>query len=563
MHKKVEYSRIITAGGFYTSMKLITEVAAQAGIDEQHLELYGKYKSKLSPTLWEEMKNKPDGKLVLVTAVNPTPAGEGKTLTTIGLAQAMNAAGVKTVAALREPSLGPCLGMKGGATGGGKSQIVPADEINLHFTGDIHAVTSAHNLLSAMIDNHIFQGNELGLDPQRIVWKRVMDMNDRSLRSIVTGLGDGNGAVRESGFQITTASEIMAVLCLCDSLIDLKKRLNRILIGYDQEGQPVTAERIGAVEAMTALLKEAVKPNLVQTLEGTPVIVHGGPFANIAHGCSSVIGTRYALKLGDVVVTEAGFGADLGAEKFMDIKCQQAGLTPSAAVLVVTVKSLKYNGGVPKGELLTENRTALRAGLVNLERHVENLGKFGVPVLVAINHFEGDSEGEINDVLEACRNLNVPAAISKVWAEGSAGGQELASELNKLLNNSGTSHFAPLYEKDLDISSKINKIVREIYRGAEVNFSPAAKRSLAVIERLGLNDLQVCLAKTPYSFSDQPRLLGAPEGFTIGVRDITLSLGAGFAVVITGNIVTMPGLPAKPAAEGLWMDEDGEIHGLV
>lgn len=563
MHKKVEYSRIITAGGFYTSMKLITEVAAQAGIDEQHLELYGKYKSKLSPSLWEEMKNKPDGKLVLVTAVNPTPAGEGKTLTTIGLAQAMNAAGVKTVAALREPSLGPCLGMKGGATGGGKSQIVPADEINLHFTGDIHAVTSAHNLLSAMIDNHILQGNELGLDPQRIVWKRVMDMNDRSLRSIVTGLGDGNGAVRESGFQITTASEIMAVLCLCDSLIDLKKRLNRILIGYDQEGQPVTAERIGAVEAMTALLKEAVKPNLVQTLEGTPVIVHGGPFANIAHGCSSVIGTRYALKLGDVVVTEAGFGADLGAEKFMDIKCQQAGLTPSAAVLVVTVKSLKYNGGVPKGELLTENRTALRAGLVNLERHVENLGKFGVPVLVAINHFEGDSEGEINDVLEACRNLNVPAAISKVWAEGSAGGQELASELNKLLNNSGTSHFAPLYEKDLDISSKINKIVREIYRGAEVNFSPAAKRSLAVIERLGLNDLQVCLAKTPYSFSDQPRLLGAPEGFTIGVRDITLSLGAGFAVVITGNIVTMPGLPAKPAAEGLWMDEDGEIHGLV
>ncbi|MEK3867547.1 formate--tetrahydrofolate ligase [Paenibacillus sp. FSL H7-0716] len=544
-------------------MKLITEVAAQAGIDEQHLELYGKYKSKLSPSLWEDMKNKPDGKLVLVTAVNPTPAGEGKTLTTIGLAQAMNAAGVKTVAALREPSLGPCLGMKGGATGGGKSQIVPADEINLHFTGDIHAVTSAHNLLSAMIDNHIFQGNELGLDPQRIVWKRVMDMNDRSLRSIVTGLGDGNGAVRESGFQITTASEIMAVLCLCDNLIDLKKRLNRILIGYDQEGQPVTAEQIGAVEAMTALLKEAVKPNLVQTLEGTPVIVHGGPFANIAHGCSSVIGTRYALKLGEVVVTEAGFGADLGAEKFMDIKCQQAGLTPSAAVLVVTVKSLKYNGGVPKGELLTENRTALRAGLVNLERHVENLGKFGVPVLVAINHFEGDSEGEINDVLEACRNLNVPAAISKVWAEGSAGGQELASELNKLLDNSGTSQFAPLYEKDLNISSKINKIVREIYRGAEVNFSPAAKRSLAVIERLGLNDLQVCLAKTPYSFSDQPRLLGAPEGFTIGVRDITLSLGAGFAVVITGNIVTMPGLPAKPAAEGLWMDEDGEIHGLV
>lgn len=544
-------------------MKLITEVAAQAGIDEEHLELYGKYKSKLSPSLWEDMKNKPDGKLVLVTAVNPTPAGEGKTLTTIGLAQALNAAGVKTVAALREPSLGPCLGMKGGATGGGKSQIIPADEINLHFTGDIHAVTSAHNLLSAMIDNHIFQGNELGLDPQRIVWKRVMDMNDRSLRNVVTGLGDGNGAVRESGFQITTASEIMAVLCLCDDLSDLKKRLNRILIGYNHEGQPVTAEQIGAVEAMTALLKEAVKPNLVQTLEGTPVIVHGGPFANIAHGCSSVIGTRYALKLGDVVVTEAGFGADLGAEKFMDIKCRQAGLTPSAAVLVVTVKSLKYNGGVPKNELQTENRTALRSGLSNLERHVENLGKFGVPVLVAINHFEGDSPEEITDVVEACRRLNVPAAISKVWAEGSAGGRELASELKKLLDQSGTERFAPLYENELDISSKITKIVREIYRGADVNFSPAAKRSLAVIERLGLNNLQVCMAKTPYSFSDQPRLLGAPEGFTVGIRDITLSLGAGFAVVITGNIVTMPGLPAKPAAEALWMDEDGVIHGLV
>lgn len=544
-------------------MKLITEVAAQAGIDEQHLELYGKYKSKLAPSFWEEMKHKPDGKLVLVTAVNPTPAGEGKTLTTIGLAQAMNAVGVKTVAALREPSLGPCLGMKGGATGGGKSQIVPADEINLHFTGDIHAVTAAHNLLSAMIDNHIFHGNKLRLDPQRMVWKRVMDMNDRSLRNIVTGLGDGNGAVRESGFQITTASEIMAVLCLCDNLADLKQRLNRILIGYDQEGQPVTAAQIGAVEAMTALLKEAIKPNLVQTLEGTPVIVHGGPFANIAHGCSSVIGTRYALKLGDVVVTEAGFGADLGAEKFMDIKCRQAGLAPSAAVLVVTAKSLKYNGGVRKDELQVENRTALRAGLSNLNRHVENLSKFGVPVLVAINHFEGDSKDEINDILEACRQLNVPAAVSKVWAEGSAGGQELALELKKLLDSSDASDYAPLYENDLDISSKINKIVREIYRGAEVSFSPAAKRSLADIERLGLNDLQVCMAKTPYSFSDQPRLLGAPEGFTIGVRDITLSLGAGFAVVITGNIVTMPGLPAKPAAEGLWMNEDGEINGLV
>ncbi|AIQ20984.1 formate--tetrahydrofolate ligase [Paenibacillus sp. FSL H7-0357] len=543
-------------------MRLITEVASAAGISEEHLELYGKYKSKLAPTLWDELKHKPDGKLVLVTAVNPTPAGEGKTLTTIGLSQALNAAGVKTVAALREPSLGPCLGMKGGATGGGKAQIVPADEINLHFTGDIHAVTSAHNLLSAMIDNHIFQGNVLGLDPQRIVWKRVMDMNDRSLRSIVTGLGDGNGTVRESGFQITTASEIMAVLCLCDNLADLKLRLGRMLVGYDQLGQPVTAKDLGAVEAMTALLKEAVKPNLVQTLEGTPVIVHGGPFANIAHGCSSVIGTRYALKLGDVVVTEAGFGADLGAEKFMDIKCRQAGLAPSAAVLVVTVKSLKYNGGVRKEELYAGNRAALLSGLSNMERHIENLGKFGVPVLVALNHFEGDAPSEIEEVLNACSRLGVPAAVSKVWAEGSAGGLELAAELKKLLDREDAGSYTPLYEENLDIPSKINKIVTEIYRGAEVVFSPAAKRSLAIIERLGLQQLQVCMAKTPYSFSDQPRLLGAPEGFTMGVRDITLSLGAGFAVVITGNIVTMPGLPAKPAAEGISVDEDGVIHGL-
>ncbi|KGE20323.1 formate--tetrahydrofolate ligase [Paenibacillus wynnii] len=544
-------------------MKLITEVASEAGIDERHLELYGKYKSKLSPSLWEDIKAKPDGKLVLVTAINPTPAGEGKTLTTIGLAQALNAAGVRTVAALREPSLGPCLGMKGGATGGGKSQIVPADDINLHFTGDIHAVTSAHNLLSAMIDNHIFQGNELDLNPQRIVWKRVMDMNDRSLRSIVTGLGDGNGPVRESGFQITTASEIMAVLCLCSDLSDLKKRLGRMLIGYDQQGQPVTAKALGAVEAMTALLKEAVKPNLVQTLEGTPVIVHGGPFANIAHGCSSIIGTRYALKLGEVVVTEAGFGADLGAEKFMDIKCRQAGLAPSAAVLVVTVKSLKYNGGVPKEELYNGNRVALLSGLSNMERHIENLGKFGVPVLVAINHFEGDSSSEINEVVVACRRLNVPTAVSKVWAEGGAGGLELAEELIKLLNREDQPKFAPLYEASLDIPAKISKIVREIYHGADVAFSPAAKRSLAVIDRLGLHHLQVCMAKTPYSFSDQPRLLGAPEGFTMGVRDITLSLGAGFAVVITGNIVTMPGLPARPAAEQLRIDDEGQLQGLV
>ncbi|MNB76246.1 Formate--tetrahydrofolate ligase [compost metagenome] len=544
-------------------MRLITEIAAETGIGEEHLELYGKYKAKLAPSLWQELKDRPNGKLVLVTAVNPTPAGEGKTLTTIGLAQAMNKAGVKTVAALREPSLGPCLGMKGGATGSGKAQIVPADDINLHFTGDIHAVTSAHNLLSAMIDNHIFQGNELNLDPQRIVWKRVLDMNDRSLRNIVTGLGDGNGVVRESGFQITTASEIMAVLCLCSDLSDLKARLGRMLVGYDREGKPVTADRLNAVEAMSALLKEAVKPNLVQTLEGTPVIVHGGPFANIAHGCSSVIGTRYALKLGEVVVTEAGFGADLGAEKFMDIKCRQAGLAPSAAVLVVTVKALKYNGGIPKGELYAPNRAALLAGLANMERHIENLRKFGVPVLVALNHFEGDSESEVQAIIDACRRLGVSAAISKAWAEGGAGGLELAEELKKLLDRESAAEFAPLYEDQLDIPSKIGKIVKEIYRGAEVAFSPAAKRSLALIERLGLGELQVCMAKTPYSFSDQPRLLGAPEGFTVQVRDITLSLGAGFAVVITGSIVTMPGLPVKPAAEELRIDEDGVLTGLA
>lgn len=545
-------------------MKKITEVAAKAGIDGKHLELYGNYKSKLSPSLWEEeLRHKPDGRLVLVTAVNPTPAGEGKTLTTIGLTQALNAAGVQAVAALREPSLGPCLGMKGGATGGGKAQIVPADDINLHFTGDIHAVTSAHNLLSAMIDNHLFQGNALDIDPQRIVWKRVLDMNDRSLRSIVTGLGDGNGTVRESGFQITTASEIMAVLCLCEDLDDLKARIGRILIGYTHSGEPVTASQLNVVEAMAVLLKDAVKPNLVQTLEGTPVIVHGGPFANIAHGCSSVLGTRYALKLGDIAVTEAGFGADLGAEKFMDIKCRQAGLAPDAAVLVVTVKAMKYNGGVSKDELYLPNRAALRVGLSNLERHIENLGKFGIPVLVAVNHFEGDSASEINDIMEVCRRLGVPAAVSKVWAEGGQGGLELAEELLKLLNGTERPAFAPLYDDGLDLPAKIGKIVSEIYRGAGVAFSPAAKRTLAYIEKRGLHGLQVCMAKTPYSFSDQPRLLGAPEGFTLQVRDITLSLGAGFAVIITGSMVTMPGLPAHPAAEKLNVDQDGIIHGLV
>jgi len=543
-------------------MRPIIEVAKDIGIADAHLELYGKYKSKINPSLWEEVKNRPNGQLVLVTAMNPTPAGEGKTLTTIGLAQALNAIGQPTIAALREPSLGPCFGMKGGATGSGRAQIVPADDINLHFTGDIHAVTSAHNLLSAMIDNHVFHGNALRLDSKRIVWKRAMDMNDRSLRQMVTGLGDGNGNVREAGFLITTASEIMAVLCLSENLSDLRNRLGRMVIGYNEAGDAVTAVQLGAVEAMVILLKEAMKPNLVQTLEGTPVMVHGGPFANIAHGCSSVVGTRLSLKLAKIVVTEAGFGADLGAEKFFDIKCHQAGLTPAAAVLVVTVKALKYNGGVPKQELDYPNIDALHQGLCNMERHIENIRKFGVPVLVAINHFEGDVSEEIMTVQQRCQQLGVRVEISKVWAEGSAGAIEFAETLVELLH-SETSNFTTLYTDELDIKSKIEKVVTDIYRGVGVSFSPSAVRGLAEINRLGYGSLPVCMAKTPYSFSDQPRLLGAPEGFTMHVRDVSLSAGAGFVVVHTGNIVTMPGLPKSPAAEHMAMDEDGVITGLI
>ncbi|MDR0267111.1 formate--tetrahydrofolate ligase [Paenibacillus sp.] len=542
-------------------MKPILEVAGLVGIEEEELELYGRYKAKLSPSLWERVRTRQDGKLVLVTAMNPTPAGEGKTLTTIGLAQALNAVGHRTVAALREPSLGPCFGMKGGATGSGKAQIVPAEDINLHFTGDLHAITAAHNLLAAMIDNHIYQGNALRLNPQRIVWKRAMDMNDRSLRSIVTGLGDGNGTVREGGFLITTASEVMAVLCLSTGLSDLKARLGRMVIGYNQDGEAVTASQIGAVEAMTILLKDAIKPNLVQTLEGTPVIVHGGPFANIAHGCSSVIGTRLALKLGEIVVTEAGFGADLGAEKFMDIKCRQAGLNPAAAVLVVTVKALKYNGGAAKNSLREPGMEALVNGLSNMKRHVENLKKFGVPVVVSINHFADDIPEEVERVLAECHAMNVPAAVSKAWAEGGVGGRELAEALIKLLSEE-QSHYQPLYGLETDIRTKIETIVREIYRGAEVSYSPAALRSLKDIEKLGYGNLPVCMAKTQYSFSDQPNLLGAPEGFKIQVREISLSAGAGFAVVQTGTLLTMPGLPKSPAADHMSIDEDGRVSGL-
>lgn len=543
-------------------MKPILEVAESFGISEKYLELYGHYKSKLDLSLCSDLQNRPNGKLVLVTAMNPTPAGEGKTLTTIGLAQSLNAIGEPTIAALREPSLGPCFGMKGGATGSNKAQIMPSEDINLHFTGDLHAITSAHNLLSAMIDNHIFQGNALQIDPGQVLWKRAMDMNDRSLRQIVVSLGDGNGNVHESGFMITTASEVMAVLCLSENLDDLKNRLGRMIVAYTITGEPVTALQIGAVDAMTVLLKDAIKPNMVQTAEGTPAIVHGGPFANIAHGCSSVIGTKTALKLANIVVTEAGFGADLGAEKFFDIKCRQAGLVPSAAVLVVTVKALKYNGGVPKAEVEKPNTEALKAGLANMRRHLENIGKFGVPVMVAINHFTSDTDEELQLVSAECQKLGIQAEISDVWAEGSQGGLKMAQTLRDILQQ-GTSRFTPLYPEDMEIKAKIETIVKEIYRGGGVQFSAKAAAKIAEFERQGFGRLPVCMAKTPYSFSDQPRLLGAPEGFIVQVKDVTLSAGAGFVVAHTGNIVTMPGLPKAPAAEHIYLDENGEVAGLL
>lgn len=542
-------------------MKPILEVAESIGIAEKYLELYGRYKCKIDLSLREDLKNRPDGKLVLVTAMNPTPAGEGKTLTTIGLAQALNAIGEPTIAALREPSLGPCFGMKGGATGSNKAQLMPSEDINLHFTGDLHAITSAHNLLAAMIDNHLFQGNALQIDSNRILWKRAMDMNDRSLRQIVVGLGEGNGGVHESGFMITTASEVMAVLCLSENRRDLRERLGRMVVAYTMSGETVTAEHIGAADAMTVLLKEALKPNLVQTAEGTPAIVHGGPFANIAHGCSSVIGTKTALKLADIVLTEAGFGADLGAEKFFDIKCRQAGLKPDAAVLVVTVKALKYNGGVPRAELDKPNPEALQAGLANMNRHVDNIRKFGVPVMVAINHFTSDTTEEIRIVQEQCARLGVKAELSDVWARGSEGGIELAETLRTMLRRE-SSRYAPLYSERLGIREKIETIVREIYRGAGIRLNAKVEAKIQEFERQGFGHLPVCMAKTPSSFSDQPNLLGAPENFVVQVRDVTLSAGAGFIVVLTGNIVTMPGLPKTPAAEQIHLDEQGEIVGL-
>lgn len=547
-------------------MKPIIDVAQDFGIPKEDLELYGSYKSKINLSILDDYESQPNGKLVLVTAMNPTPAGEGKTLTTIGLSQALNVIGKRTIAALREPSMGPCFGMKGGATGDNNARIEPSEDINLHFTGDIHAISSAHNLLAAMIDNHIFHGNTLNIDPKRILWKRVLDMNDRSLRQIIIGLGDNNGATHESGFMITTASEIMAILCLSESLEDLKDRLGRIWIGYNFSNEIVTAAQMGAVDAMLVLLKDAIKPNLVQTIEGTPVIVHGGPFANIAHGCSSVIGTKIALKLAEYVVTEAGFGADLGAEKFFDIKCRQSGLTPSAAVLVVTLKALKYNGGVAKTELELPNLEAMQTGLANMKRHIENIKKFGVPVVVAINHFLTDSPEEIKFLVQYCHELGIRAEISNVWADGGQGGVALANAVVETVVEAeakATTEFHPLYDQKLSVVEKIEKIVTDIYRGKDVQISAKAIKQIKDAEQLGYGDLPVCMAKTPYSFSDQPKLLGAPEGFTVQVNGISVSAGAKFIVVYTGAVMTMPGLPKTPAAERIYLDDNGEIQGLL
>jgi len=542
-------------------MKNIQSIAAALGIREDELDLYGKYKAKLSADLWERTKKRQDGKLILVTAMNPTPAGEGKTLTTIGLSQAINKLGHSAIAALREPSLGPCMGIKGGATGSGRSQVVPMEDINLHFTGDMHAITAAHNLLSSMIDNHIHHGNELGINPKKIVWKRAVDMNDRSLRQIVVGLGDTGGMTREDGFMITVASEIMAILCLCESITDLKKKIGEMIVAYTFDGKPVTVSQLKAERAMTVLLKDAIYPNLVQTIEETPAIIHGGPFGNIAHGCSSIIGTRLALKLADYVCTEAGFGADLGAEKFFNIKCRKSGLTPQAAVIVATIKALKYNAGVPKQELHLENQEAVRHGFKNLKRHIENIRQFGIPLVVALNHFYTDTEEEVEAFFQLCREFSVEAAVSKVWELGGEGGAEPARKIIELTEGqSGKLSFT--YEDGDSIPSKIEQIVRKIYRGKTVTYSQSAEKSIRQIEELGLSHLPVCIAKTQYSFSDNPKLLGAPVDFEMHVREIKLSAGAGFIVVMMGQIMTMPALPKRPSAEQLDIDGMGTIHGL-
>lgn len=543
-------------------MQKITEVAAKLGISEDDIELYGKYKAKLSYDLIRRVKDKKDGKLILVTAITPTPAGEGKSTTTVGLAQGLAKLGKKVIVALREPSLGPCMGIKGGAAGGGYSQVVPMEDINLHFTGDFHAITSAHMLLAAMLDNHIQQGNALNIDPRRIAWKRVVDMNDRELRNIVVGLGGkAHGVPRQDGFDITVASEVMAILCLASSLHDLKERLAKIIVAYDYNGNPVTAGQIKAQGAMAALLKDAVKPNLVQTLENVPAIIHGGPFANIAHGCNSVMATQTGLKLADYTITEAGFGADLGAEKFFDIKCRYAGLKPDATVIVATVRALKMHGGVPKTELKTPNVEAVKKGLVNLEKHIENVKKFGVPCVVAINIFAQDTAEELEAVREHCAKHGVNVALSDVFAKGGEGGIDLAKEVIALAD-SGESKFAPIYPLDMSLKGKIETIAKEIYGADGVNYTKEADKALKEFEELGYGNLPICMAKTQYSFSDDPVLLGRPSGFKITIRNCRIAAGAGFIVVLTGDVMTMPGLPKVPAAEKIDVSDDGVISGL-
>ncbi len=540
----------------------IREVAAQLGMEEDDLEFYGKYKAKLSDTLWDKVKERPDGKLVLVTAINPTPAGEGKTTTTVGLGQAMGKLNKKAAIALREPSLGPCFGIKGGAAGGGYAQVVPMEDLNLHFTGDFHAITSANNLLAAMVDNHIKQGNTLNIDTNQVVWKRCVDMNDRVLRNIVVGLGRPvDGVVREDHFIISVASEIMAILCLAENMKDLKERLGKIIVAYDYDGNPVTAGQIKAVGAMAALLKDAIKPNLIQTVEHTPAFVHGGPFANIAHGCNSVRATKTALKLADYVITEAGFGADLGAEKFFDIKCRMAGLKPDAVVLVATVRALKYNGGIPKEELNEENVEALKRGIENLEKHIENIGKYNIPCVVTLNRFVSDTEAELNYVKEFCEARGCEFALSDVWEKGGDGGIELANKVLETLETK-ESRFSPLYDERLSIKEKIEFIAQEIYGAAGVHYAPAAETAIARLEKLGFGQIPVCMAKNQYSLSDDPTKLGRPEGFDITIREVYVSAGAGFVVAITGTVMTMPGLPLHPAAERIDVNDDGVITGL-
>ena len=543
-------------------MKHIKEVAVQAGISEDELEFYGKYKAKLSDELWNRIKDNKDGKLVLVTAINPTPAGEGKTTTSVGLGQAFAKLGKKAMIALREPSLGPCFGIKGGAAGGGYAQVVPMEDLNLHFTGDFHAITSANNLLAAMLDNHIQQGNTLGIDPRQVVWKRCVDMNDRVLRNIVVGLGrKTDGMVREDHFVITVASEIMAILCLADDLADLKRRLGRIIVAYNFKGEPVTADDLQATGAMAALLKDAIKPNLIQTLEHTPALVHGGPFANIAHGCNSVRATKMALKLSDITVTEAGFGADLGAEKFFDIKCRMAGLKPDAVVLVATVRALKYNGGVAKADLAEENLDALAKGIVNLEKHIENIQKYGVPVIVTLNSFVTDTDAENTFIEKFCRERGCEFALSEVWEKGGEGGLDLAQKVLETLETK-ESNFHTLYNDELSLKDKIRTIAQEIYGAHDVVYEPAAEKQLAKIESMGFGSFPICMAKNQYSLSDDATKLGRPENFDIHIREVYVSAGAGFVVALTGAVMTMPGLPKVPAANGIDVTDDGKITGL-